>query len=708
MRKFFPVFILVFFLLFLAVSSNRSVVSGGTNSVYDDGLVNNWVSWSWGSNINFGNSSPVFSGAKSISFTPYQWGALYLHNDNYIDLTTIAKLKFTVFATSGNPKFRVLFYDSNNQSSNSQINLSDFGGELTIGNWKVYEIPTSSIPFKQIKGFALQESLGVNQPVVYIDAIELVPQTLPLPTVTDGGIYQDNLSTGWVNWSWGGGVDFNAVNNFSGSSSIAFSANFPWAGLYLHTDNSIDSSSFQILHFSMKASTNTQKYSIALYDANNQPLKSFAPLDSYAKLSANNWVTYNIPLIDLNAVSKPIKGLVIQESAGISQPVVFIDDIQLSTKNITPTPSLPPSLSPVPSLAPVNLTGFTTLNNVISKNGQAIKLKGVNWFGFETDTYVPHGLWVRNWKELIAQIKSIGFNAVRIPVCPATLRGVKVSPIDYYKNPDLVNLNSLQLLDKFLAEFNTQKIYFLLDHHRIDCQSISELWYNQNYSEENWVSDLKLMASRYKNLEYFLGLDPKNEPHGAATWGVGNIATDWNKAIEKAGVAILSANPNLLIFAEGVGENPVCSGSTAHFWGENLEAQKCHPISETFIPKGKLIFSPHIYGPDVNDQPYFNDPAFPDNMPAVWDAHYGYLLKSGYSIVPGEWGGKFGYNGGNQKDITLQNSLIKYLKNNGICSSFYWSFNPNSSDTGGILGDDWSTPWPNKVSALSDYYQNCR
>ncbi len=72
-----------------------------------------------------------------------------------------------------------------------------------------------------------------------------------------------------------------------------------------------------------------------------------------------------------------------------------------------------------------------------------------------------------------------------------------------------------------------------------------------------------------------IGLDLKNEPHGAATWGTGNAATDWNSAAERASAVVLSAAPNWLIFVEGVSSNPSCSSNDAHFWGENLEAQEC-------------------------------------------------------------------------------------------------------------------------------------
>ncbi|AVT10173.1 endoglucanase, partial [Paracidovorax avenae] len=36
---------------------------------------------------------------------------------------------------------------------------------------------------------------------------------------------------------------------------------------------------------------------------------------------------------------------------------------------------------------------------VVDDAGQAVQLRGVNWFGFETGEHVVHGLWARNWKD---------------------------------------------------------------------------------------------------------------------------------------------------------------------------------------------------------------------------------------------------------------------------------------------------------------------
>ncbi|MBB4127789.1 endoglucanase [Xanthomonas translucens] len=332
---------------------------------------------------------------------------------------------------------------------------------------------------------------------------------------------------------------------------------------------------------------------------------------------------------------------------------------------------------------------------VVDDSGNPVQLRGVNWFGFETNVHSVHGLWARNWKDMITQMQGLGFNAVRLPFCPQTLNGTAPSSIDYGLNPDLQGLSALQVMDKVINELSSRGMYVLLDHHTPDCNAISELWYSSSYSEQQWLDDLTFVAKRYAGVPGVIGLDLKNEPHGAATWGSGNAATDWNKAAERASAAVLKVAPKWLIVVEGIGENATCSSSGGHFWGGNLEPLACTALN---IPANRLLLAPHVYGPDVYMQSYFSASNFPANMPAIWEQHFGQFVQSGHALLLGEFGGKYGQ--GNALDVKWQNALVDYLIGKGIHSGFYWSWNPNSGDTGGILNDDWSSVRTDKVTLL--------
>src|SRR5262249_15554781 len=72
----------------------------------------------------------------------------------------------------------------------------------------------------------------------------------------------------------------------------------------------------------------------------------------------------------------------------------------------------------------------------------------------------------------------------------------------------------------------------------------------------------------------------------------------------------------------------------------------------------------------------------------IWDAHWGFLAKEQVApVVLGEFGGR---SVGDDAEGIWQRTLMEYAQENGI-GWLNWSFNPDSSDTGGLLADDWLT-----------------
>src|SRR5262245_45478432 len=64
-------------------------------------------------------------------------------------------------------------------------------------------------------------------------------------------VYADSLAPGWQNWSWSTMVNFaNASPAYGGSgASISVSYTAAWAGLYLHNDSPVSTSSYTSVRF---------------------------------------------------------------------------------------------------------------------------------------------------------------------------------------------------------------------------------------------------------------------------------------------------------------------------------------------------------------------------------------------------------------------------------------------------------------------------
>jgi aryl-phospho-beta-D-glucosidase BglC (GH1 family) len=419
----------------------------------------------------------------------------------------------------------------------------------------------------------------------------------------------------------------------------------------------------------------------------------------------------------------------------------------------------------------------------ITLNGSVFRVKGGSWFGLEgrselasdeknpsgapMEMYMGNVFWNSSSRTLAsdaAEIKSLGFNSIRMPVVPQTLDDNDPQGIDpVLKNTESVRIqgaySALKAVVKACADAG---LYVLLDMHscsnylgwragrldarppyvdakredyeftREDCSCASSgnpssVTRIQAYDETKWLADLKKLAGLGKEIgvDNVMGIDIFNEPWDYS-W------SEWKSMIDKAYAAISSVNPNILIYAQGIGgshgnqdgtpdtkeDSPHGNPNTNPNWGENLYEVGTNPPT---MPKSKLVFSPHCYGPSVCTQPMFADldaqpecaglveDAFGDakcqivinqvKLIAGWHEHFGYLRALGYAVCIGEFGGnmdwpnksesrhqkRYSYLTNKKSDEEWQNAFVDYLIKEGISNSFFWSINPESSDTYGIF-----------------------
>jgi endoglucanase len=333
----------------------------------------------------------------------------------------------------------------------------------------------------------------------------------------------------------------------------------------------------------------------------------------------------------------------------------------------------------------------TSGSKIVDSQNNEVRLTGLSWFGMETSNYAPHGLWTRALGAYLDQIKQLGYNSIRVPFCSQMFdAGIMPTSIDQNSNPDLMGLTPLQLLDKVVAGAKARGLKIVLDRHRPDSGAQSALWYTAQYSEARWIDDWKMLATRYQGESTVIGCDLHNEPHDSASWGDGNMATDWRAAAERAGNAILAINPQLLIIVEGVQNVAGTSG----WWGGNLRGAGSAPVNLTV--KNRVVYSAHDYPASVSDQKWFHDANYPNNLPAVWHDAWGYLVESNIAPV---WVGEFGTKLATDSDTKWLTAMAGYVKSQKL-NFAYWCWNPDSGDTGGILQDDWTTVNQNKQTVL--------
>jgi hypothetical protein len=138
-------------------------------------------------------------------------------------------------------------------------------------------------------------------------------------------VYDDALTGGWANWSWGAVVNLAASSpTHSGSASVAVTYTGGWQGLYLAYPGGFETGPFTRLRFYLhgggSGGQQIQLYAVLADSSNGPAVNLTAP-------TVNSWSEVQVSLTDLGAANQPITGLVWQDTSGHSQPTFYLDDL---------------------------------------------------------------------------------------------------------------------------------------------------------------------------------------------------------------------------------------------------------------------------------------------------------------------------------------------------------------------------------------------
>ena len=363
-------------------------------------------------------------------------------------------------------------------------------------------------------------------------------------------------------------------------------------------------------------------------------------------------------------------------------------------------------------------------SEILDANGKQVRVAGINWYGFETTDEVVHGLNNKDYKTVLSTIHTLGYNTVRLPYSNQMVEDPIVPSSIGYNGPggainsDLKGLNSLQIMDKIIAEAGQLGLKVILDNHRSEAGNSTEangLWYTSSYPETSWIADWKTLAARYASYAdasgnpTVIGVDLRNEPHfyngsnnGACWTGdssandcpTTNTAENWPAAAARAANAVLAINSKLLIFVEGVD----CYSGDCDFWGGNLEGVKNHPV--TINVAQRLVYSAHDYGPTEYQQSWFNGSTTDQSLDAVWTKFWAYVSIDGIAPV---WVGEFGTtNDAASAESSTPGSegqwfsgLVSFLANQPNISWTYWAL--NGEDNYGLLDANYDATPPSSL-----------
>ncbi|KAK9865225.1 hypothetical protein WJX84_012206 [Apatococcus fuscideae] len=375
----------------------------------------------------------------------------------------------------------------------------------------------------------------------------------------------------------------------------------------------------------------------------------------------------------------------------------------------------------------------TDSGKIIGNDGNELRLHGVNYFGFDDANTMFDGLWggsdslAQDWATIVYRIQLLGFNAVRIPF---SFKDLQASPKSFSQSctqgvcntylPTDSTFNRLVYVTKSLTNAG---IYVLLDNQfNLDNTALE--------GTDNWVQSWVKLVSAFNDdavASAKIMCDMLNEPDfGNLRWEASNGLPGVGDLYLTAMDALYAANPGLLFFVEGAGQQ----GSIAKNWGDGLTTDK-QIIADTGISDpntffttlvgkpyiSQVVIAPHIYGPSVS-----NDKSGSSAGAALYarlSTSFGYLNKAGYNghifpVVLGETGTDFTQYPGDTRTLLDLASYVSLSngaddgKHNAITSAFWWAWNANSGQGMGLVGQDWTTIDWTKIAYLQGPIMNLK
>jgi endoglucanase len=370
----------------------------------------------------------------------------------------------------------------------------------------------------------------------------------------------------------------------------------------------------------------------------------------------------------------------------------------------------------------------------------------------QTTYYVPAGLDFLSYTAILAEIKKLGFNSIRIPISDQMVRdNAKIvigrnchnRPRKCYvvKDPEFLGKHPLDVLDILVKAAHHYGLFVILDNHFSSARTPASYnkslsprtakryeatWTSKGWTEASWIKDWVTLARRYLSDPTVIGFDLRNEPHTngpgpwslktylkqGATWGrypskSWNPASDWAAAATKGGNAVLAVNPHLLMFVEGVQLYPDPTqqrGVETYWWGSILRGVAVDPI--VFKRAHQLVYSPHEWGPWKFNTGTFTYRTSYDMMAKIFDQNWGFILKSTNPVIRNPiWLGEFNTCNASASCVSSRQRggqgqwfqiLIHYLRLHPEVNWDYYPINGTNSfdetSNNSVLRRDWKAP----------------
>ena len=270
-------------------------------------------------------------------------------------------------------------------------------------------------------------------------------------------------------------------------------------------------------------------------------------------------------------------------------------------------------------------------------------LRGISWFGLETEYENLMCTWKHNISWNLEKINDLGFNSIRLPFS-----------LQY------LDENNFYVMDQFMEEIQHYNISVCLDFHRLHNTHQSAKPYDDEVTFDHFLRGWFTVLTRYAHVNNVKSVDIFNEFQS-------DNYVEWNNLARQIVQYIEVHFPEKYnYFIGGVR------------WGGDL-----HFVDLDDLPyNDRIHYTIHKYW-------------FSDKEP--YEDKWQYSFGDHSLISVGEWG----YISTNINETAWANRFVDWLILHNITDSYFWTFSFNSGDTGGILLEDCETVDEDKMKLLN-------
>jgi len=308
------------------------------------------------------------------------------------------------------------------------------------------------------------------------------------------------------------------------------------------------------------------------------------------------------------------------------------------------------------TLIPTAFAIWSSSNGNIQNDGIPIAIRGITWYGFDSTSLVPEGLFKHNIDYYLDLLAYNNFNVIQIPFSSTWITdNIDFFPSRTFFSADssLENKTSIEILDVIFSKAQERGIAIVLNH------------FDSNLT--NYINVMDTILDRYSDNANFMGINILNNPDFNYS--------EWIEFIESTIHHLDLVHPHsFLYFINGI--------QYGYDWSNALS----NPID--ILNSDRLVYSINSYAPSI----YTTS----DTKKYDWYDNFGFLNDGNHSLIIGSWGARFNI----PTDVAWSLTFTTFLVSSNIRNNIYWSFGSLPGIRKGLLNDDWSNLNPMILEAL--------